>query len=53
MNGAARGRIIRRAADIMRENVDDLAAMESENNGQPMNQAADGHVLPSADALEY
>ena len=36
MNGAARGRVLWRIADIMQANIDELAELETLNNGKPL-----------------
>ena len=52
MNGSSRGRILRRAADIVRDRADELSILECKDNGQPLSQAAYGHFHPSADCIE-
>ena len=39
MNGAARGRLLWKIADLMEENIDELAELETLNNGKPLLEA--------------
>ena len=53
MNGATRGRILRKAADIARGQTDALTSMETQDTGLPCNQISGGHLPPATDALEF
>jgi betaine-aldehyde dehydrogenase len=51
--GAARGRILRRAADILRERNAELAELETRDTGKPIQETRAVDVLSGADCLEY
>ena len=51
--GAERGRILRRAADLLRENVDELARLESLDTGRPIQETPEADVESGAACLEY
>jgi betaine-aldehyde dehydrogenase len=53
MSGTARGRILRRAADIMRERNHDLSVLETHDTGKPMSETLYVDATSGADALEY
>lgn len=53
MPGIERGRVLLRAANIMRENRDDLARMESEDTGKPISETPYADVDSAIDALEF
>lgn len=48
-----RGRILRRAADILRERNVELARIETLNTGKPVQETEAVDVLSGADCLEY
>jgi betaine-aldehyde dehydrogenase len=47
-----RGRLLLRCADLIRERADDLARLETSNNGKPIRDTRD-EILYSADVFEY
>ncbi|HEX8756669.1 MAG TPA: betaine-aldehyde dehydrogenase, partial [Steroidobacteraceae bacterium] len=51
--GAARGRILRRAADILRARNAELAELETRDTGKPIQETRAVDVLSGADCLEY
>ncbi|MDA7424705.1 betaine-aldehyde dehydrogenase [Thalassococcus lentus] len=53
MMGVERGRILRRAADIMRERNYDLSVLETHDTGKPMSETLYVDATSGADALEY
>lgn len=53
MTGAERGRILRRAADLLRENNSELARLETLDTGKPIAETEAVDILSGADALEY
>ncbi len=53
MMGVERGRILRRAADIMRERNFDLSVLETHDTGKPMSETLYVDATSGADALEY
>ena len=50
---AERGRILRRAADLLRERNPELARLETLNTGKPIQETLAVDVLSGADCLEY
>jgi betaine-aldehyde dehydrogenase len=48
-----RGRVLRRAADLLRARNGELARLETENTGKPIQETEAVDVLSGADALEY
>ncbi|MCG2461481.1 betaine-aldehyde dehydrogenase [Flavobacteriaceae bacterium F89] len=48
-----RGRILRKAADILRSRNEEIARIEVEDTGKPLTEAISVDVLSGADALEY
>jgi len=48
-----RGRVLRRAADILRARNAELARMETQNTGKPIQETEAVDVLSGADCLEY
>ena len=48
-----RGRMIWRLADLLEQNVDEFAELESLNNGKPLATARNGDVPLSADMFRY
>ncbi|NRB17350.1 MAG: betaine-aldehyde dehydrogenase [Rhodobacteraceae bacterium] len=53
MTGTERGRVLRRAADIMRERNHDLSVLETYDTGKPMSETLYVDATSGADALEY
>lgn len=53
MSGTERGRVLRRAADIMRERNHDLSVLETYDTGKPMSETTIADATSGADALEY
>jgi len=51
--GAARGRILRRAADILRARNAELAELETRDTGKPIQETSAVDVLSGAECLEY
>jgi betaine-aldehyde dehydrogenase len=53
LGGAARGRILRRAAELLRERNDELALLETRDTGKPIQETRVVDVLSGAECLEY
>ncbi len=53
MSGTERGRVLRRAADIMRERNHDLSVLETYDTGKPYQETSVADATSGADALEY
>jgi betaine-aldehyde dehydrogenase len=53
MSGAARGRVLRRAAELLRARRDELARLEVLDTGKPIAEAIGVDVDSGADCLEY
>ena len=53
MTGAERGRVLRRAADILRARNRELAELETRDTGKPIQETSVVDVLSGADCLEY
>lgn len=53
MTGTERGRILRKAADIMRERNHDLSVLETFDTGKPYQETSVVDATSGADALEY
>jgi betaine-aldehyde dehydrogenase len=53
MTGTERGRILRRAAEIMRERNHDLSVLETYDTGKPYQETSVVDATSGADALEY
>ena len=53
LSGTERGRILRRAADIMRERNHDLSVLETYDTGKPYQETSVVDATSGADALEY
>lgn len=53
MSGTERGRILRRAADIMRERNRALSEMETHDTGKPLSETLYVDATSGADAMEY
>ncbi len=53
MSGTERGRILKKAADILNARNDELAKIEVTDTGKPISEAIEVDVVTGADALEY
>jgi len=53
MTGTERGRILHRAAQLLRERNDELAALEVQDTGKPWQEACVVDVASGADCIEY
>lgn len=53
MSGTERGRILRRAADMIRERNHELSQLETFDTGKPMSETLYVDATSGADALEY
>ena len=53
MTGTQRGRVLRRAADIMRMRNHDLSVLETYDTGKPYQETSVADATSGADALEY
>jgi betaine-aldehyde dehydrogenase len=53
MTGAERGRVLRRAADLLRQQNDRLARLETLDTGKPIQETLAVDVTSGADCLEY
>lgn len=53
MKGVERGRILLKAADILKERNEELAKVEVEDTGKPIHEALVADILSGAEALEY
>lgn len=53
MSGTERGRVLRRAADIMRDRNHDLSVLETYDTGKPYQETSEVDATSGADALEY
>ncbi|EKV30081.1 Betaine aldehyde dehydrogenase [Caenispirillum salinarum AK4] len=53
MTGAERGRILNRAARILRERNDELAELETLDTGRPIQETTVVDIVTGADAVEY
>jgi betaine-aldehyde dehydrogenase len=53
MSGAERGRILNKAAALLRENNEEIARLEVLDTGKPLQEAIAVDVLSGADAIEY
>ena len=51
--GTERGRVLRRAADIMRERNHDLSVLETYDTGKPYSETSVADATSGADAFEY
>ena len=52
-SGTERGRVLRRAADIIRERNRELSILETHDTGKPMSETLYVDATSGADALEY
>ena len=53
MTGAERGRVLQRAARLLREHNDALAELETRNTGKPIQETLAVDVISGAECLEY
>jgi betaine-aldehyde dehydrogenase len=53
LTAAQRGRILRRAADLLRERNDQLALLETRDTGKPIQETSVVDVISGAECLEY
>ena len=53
LTGAERGRVLHRAAQLLRAHNAELAALETRNTGKPIQETEAVDVLSGADCLEY
>ena len=53
MSGTERGRVLRRAADIMRARNRELSELETLDTGKPLQETLVADAASGADALEY
>jgi betaine-aldehyde dehydrogenase len=53
MTGLERGRVLRRAADILRARNDALAELETRDTGKPVQETRVVDIVSGADALDY
>ncbi|MGM0584391.1 MAG: betaine-aldehyde dehydrogenase [Pseudomonadota bacterium] len=53
LSGTERGRVLRRAADIMRERNRELSELETMDTGKPLQETLVADATSGADALEY
>ncbi|MEQ8898089.1 MAG: betaine-aldehyde dehydrogenase [Roseovarius sp.] len=53
LSGTERGRVLRRAADIMRERNRELSVLETWDTGKPLQETLVADATSGADALEY
>jgi betaine-aldehyde dehydrogenase len=53
MTGTERGRILRRASDMMRDRNHDLSVLETYDTGKPYQETSVADATSGADALEY
>ncbi|QDY70813.1 betaine-aldehyde dehydrogenase [Qingshengfaniella alkalisoli] len=52
-SGTERGRVLRRAADILRERNHELSVLETHDTGKPLQETLVADATSAADALEY
>ncbi len=53
MTGTERGRVLKRAADLLRARNDELAQLETRDTGKPIQETSVVDVISGADCLEY
>ncbi|WP_417675132.1 betaine-aldehyde dehydrogenase [Pseudodonghicola sp.] len=53
LSGGARGRVLRRAAEIMRTRNRELSELETRNTGKPLQETLVADAASGADALDY
>lgn len=53
MSPTERGRIMHKAATLLRQKNEELALLESQDSGKPIREAIDVDIISGADCLEY
>jgi len=53
LTGTMRGRILRRAADILRDRNHEMSVLETHDTGKPLSETLVADATSAADALEY
>ena len=53
MNARERGRCLYKLADLIEQNIDELAALETLNNGKPINDSRNGDLPLAIDCYRY
>ena len=53
LSGTERGRVLRRAADLLRAHNDELAELETRDTGKPIQETRVVDVVSGADCLDY
>jgi betaine-aldehyde dehydrogenase len=53
MTGAERGRVLRRVADLLRARNDELARLETQDTGKPIQETSVVDVISGAECIEY
>lgn len=53
MTGTERGRVLRRVAEILRARNDELARLETQDTGKPIQETSVVDVISGADCLDY
>ena len=53
MSGVARGRVLQKAAELLRRYRDELARLETLDGGKPLSETPEADVDSGADCLEY
>ena len=53
MTGAARGRVLQKASELLRAHRDELARLETLDAGKPLSETPEADVDSGADCLEY
>ncbi|EYD76480.1 Betaine aldehyde dehydrogenase [Rubellimicrobium mesophilum DSM 19309] len=53
LRGVERGRVLRRAADLIRKRNRDLSVLETYDTGKPLSETLVADAMSAADALEY
>lgn len=53
MSGRERGKLLYRLADLMEQNMGELAALETLDNGKPLNDSLNGDLPLSIDCYRY
>jgi betaine-aldehyde dehydrogenase len=53
LSGAERGRVLQRAAHLLRQRNEELAVLETRNTGKPIQETRAVDVLSGAECLEY
>ena len=53
LTGAERGRVLQRAARLLRERNDELAELETRNTGKPIQETRAVDVISGAECIEY